>query len=243
MAEDRVGAPDAAPDPRPDAALDAALGAEPTAASDSSAPPSLADIAWTGAITAVKAAIVALAVDAAVNSHQPRFEGKAMKVRAIGYVGTLLVVPAVWRLRGRRERYPRELDLLVALPILADAGGNAVGIYQRAHVDDAIHFANGALLSGVVGTLAAPRARTAWEAGAFAAAIGMATAAAWELFEWTAYKLGARGMDLNYDDTMADLLETSAGAALGGLITLLRHPSRLRRIPGRPGDPIVRRDA
>jgi hypothetical protein len=50
-------------------------------------------------------------------------------------------------------------------------------------------------------------------------------------------------MDLSYDDTMADLLETSAGAVLGGLITLLRHPTRLRRIPGRPGDPIVRRDA
>jgi hypothetical protein len=206
-------------------------------------PPALSDVAWTAAITAVKAAIVALAVDAAVNSHQPRFQGKAMKVRAVGYIGTLLVVPLAWRLRGRKERYPRELDLLVALPLLADAGGNAVGIYQRAHVDDAIHFANGALLAGVVGTLATPRARTAWEAGAFAAAAGTATAAAWEMFEWVAMKLGARGMDLDYDDTMADLIETSAGALLGGAITLLRHPTRLRRIPGRPGDPIVRSGA
>jgi hypothetical protein len=41
---------------------------------------------------------------------------------------------------------------------------------------------------------------------------------------------------------MADLIETSAGAALGGLITLLRHPSRLRQVPGRPGDPIVEGD-
>jgi hypothetical protein len=203
-------------------------------------PPSLGDLAWAGAITGVKAAIIALAADAAINSHQPRFEGKAMKVRALGYVGALFVVPAFWRLRGRKERYPRELDLLVALPLLADAGGNAVGIYQRAHVDDAIHFANGALLAGVVGTLATPRTRTAWEAGAFAASLGVATAAAWEIFEWTALKLGARGMDLSYDDTMADLIETSAGALLGGAITLLRHPTRLRRIPGRMHDPIVR---
>jgi hypothetical protein len=46
-------------------------------------------------------------------------------------------------------------------------------------------------------------------------------------------------MDLTYDDTMADLIETSAGAVLGGLVTLLRHPARLRRVPGRAGDRIV----
>jgi hypothetical protein len=206
-------------------------------------PPALSDVGWTAAITAVKAAIVALAVDAAVNSHQPRFRGKAMKVRAVGYIGALLVVPVAWRLRGRQEPYPRELDLLVALPLLADASGNAVGIYQNAHVDDAIHFANGALLAGVVGAVAMPRTRTAWEAGTFAAAVGTAAAAGWEMFEWIAYKLGARGMDLSYDDTMEDLIETSAGALLGGLITLLRHPTRLRRVPGRRGDPIVDRTA
>ena len=204
-------------------------------------PPALSDVAWTAGITAVKSAIVALAVDAAVNSNQPRFSGKAMKVRALGYIGGLLVVPAAWRLRGMKEPYPRELDLLVALPLLADAGGNAIGIYQRAHVDDAIHFANGALLAGVVGAVAVPRSRTAWEAGTFAAAIGTAAAAGWEIFEWVAYRLGARGMDLSYDDTMEDLVETSAGALLGGLITLLRHPTHLRRVPGASGDPIVKR--
>jgi hypothetical protein len=207
-------------------------------------PPALADVGWVAAITTVKAAIVALAVDAFVNSDKPRFQGKAMKVRAIGYAGALLVVPAAWRALGRRrmERYPRELDLLVALPILADAGGNAVGMYQNAHVDDAIHFANGALLSGVVGALVAPRTRTAWEAGTAAASVGVAAAAGWEIFEWVAMKLGARGMDLSYDDTMADLVETSAGAILGGVVTLLRHPTALRRVPGRAGDPIVTRN-
>ena len=202
-------------------------------------PPALSDVAWAASITAVKSAVIALAVDAFVNSHQPRFSGKAMKVRAIGYAGTLLVVPVLWRLRGRRQPYPRELDLLVSLPILADAGGNAIGMYQNAHVDDAIHFANGALLAGVIGSLAQPRTRTAWEAGAVATAVGVTAAAGWEIFEWVANKLGARGMDLSYDDTMEDLIETSAGAVLGGLVTLLRHPARLRRIPGRADDPIL----
>jgi hypothetical protein len=218
-------------------------GVTATTAATATRPPGLADVGWIAAIAGVKATIVALAVDAFVNSHKPRFQGKAMKVRAVGYAGALLIVPTVWRAIGRRERYPRELDLLVALPILADAGGNAVGMYQNAHVDDAIHFANGALLAGVVGTLVQPRTRTAWEAGTAATSIGVAAAAGWEIFEWVAMKLGARGMDLSYDDTMADLVETSAGAVLGGFVTLLRHPVALRRIPGRAGDPIVTRRA
>ncbi len=206
-------------------------------------PPKPADVAWVAAIAVVKATIVALAVDAFVNSESPRFRGKAMRVRAIGYTGALLIVPIAWRARGRgngrAEAYPRALDLAVALPLLADAGGNAVGIYQRAHVDDAIHFANTALATAVVGAVAIPRTRTAWEAAGFAAMAGIAASAVWEMAEWIAMKLGADGMDLTYDDTMADLIEGSAGAVLGGVITLLRHPSRLRQIPGRRDDPIV----
>ena len=202
-------------------------------------PPTAGDIAWLASITAVKATIIALAIDAFRNSNSPRFSGKAMRVRAVGYGASLFVVPLVWRLRGRTEAYPRELDLAVALPLLADAAGNAVGIYQRAHVDDAIHFANGALLTAVVGALASPRTRTPWEAAGVATAVGVAAAGAWEMGEWVGLKLGAKGMDLSYDDTMEDLIETSAGALLGGFITLLRHPARLRQVPGRQGDPIM----
>jgi hypothetical protein len=209
------------------------------AAPRTAAPPTVADIAWVASITAVKATIIALAIDAFRNSNSPRFSGKAMRVRAVGYAASLFVVPLAWRLHGRKEAYPRELDLAVAVPLLADAAGNAVGIYQRAHVDDAIHFANGALLTAVVGALASPRTRTPWEAAGVATAVGVAAAGAWEMGEWVGLKLGAKGMDLSYDDTMEDLIETSAGALLGGFITLLRHPSRLRQVPGRPGDPIM----
>ena len=52
-------------------------------------------------------------------------------------------------------------------------------------------------------------------------------------------KLGAKGMNLTYDDTMADLIETTGGAVLGGLVTLLRHPARLRQLPGRGPDDLV----
>jgi hypothetical protein len=61
------------------------------------------------------------------------------------------------------------------------------------------------------------------------------------MLEWVASKFGATGMDLTYDDTMEDMIETSAGAILGGIVTLLRHPARLRRVPGRADDPVVAR--
>ena len=89
-----------------------------------------------------------------------------MRLRAIGYAGGMLVVPVAWRVLGRRDPYPRELDLAITIPLLVDAGGNAIGIYRRAHVDDLIHFADGALVSSVVGALATPRVRTSWEAAA-----------------------------------------------------------------------------
>ena len=206
------------------------------------APPTPSDVAWTAAIGAAKAAVVALAIDAWVNSSAPRYTGKAMRFRAVGYAAGLLAVPVAWRLRGRPEPFPRELDMAVTLPLLVDAGGNAIGIYQHAHVDDLIHFADGATLASVVGALATPRVRTSWEAAGVAALAGMAAAGAWEIGEWIGFKLGARGMDLSYDDTMTDLAETMSGALLGAVITLLRHPSRLRRIPGGATDPVVRRD-
>lgn len=204
-------------------------------------PPTVGDLGWTIAITAAKSTVIALAVDAFLNSSAPRYRGKGMRLRAIGYALGMSIVPVAWRVRGRRDPYPRELDLAITVPLLIDAGGNAVGIYRRAHVDDLIHFADGAILSAVVGALATPRVKTPWEAAGAGAAVGAAAAGIWEIGEWVGLKLGAKGMDLSYDDTMTDLIETMAGAALGGVITLLRHPTRLRRLPGAPGDPVIER--
>ena len=222
--------------PRTDA-TDDPVASPPNA--DDARPPSPMDVAWVAAISAAKATVVALAIDAFVNSDSPRYSGKAMKIRAIGYTGGLLLVPIAWRLAGRQGEYPRELDLAVTVPLLIDAGGNAVGLYQRAHVDDLVHFADGALLASVVGALATPRVKTSWEAAGVAVMAGTAAAGVWELAEWIGLKLGARGMSLSYDDTMTDFAETAAGALVGGLVTLLRHPSRLRHVPGRPADPVV----
>ena len=112
-------------------------------------------LAW-AALVAMKATIVAVAIDATLRHDQPPYRGKAMQTRALGYVGATLLVPLAWRLLPGRGRYPRGLDLAISTPLLLDAIGNAAGIYQRKRIDDVVHLANGAIVAGVAGAVVAP---------------------------------------------------------------------------------------
>jgi hypothetical protein len=182
------------------------------------------------AIAAAKSATIACAVYALLHADSPRLRGKGIRTRAVGYAGGLVLVPAIWSLLPNRGRYPRTLDLAVTIPLLLDAGGNALGKYQEAHVDDLVHIANAAIVSGVVGALAAPNVDERWQAAGIGAGVAVAGATIWELAEYGALQLGANGMDLTYEDTMADLAEGLLGAALGALFTLTRVPrSRAER--------------
>jgi hypothetical protein len=62
---------------------------------------------------AVKVALVALLVFAVVRRDLPQFESKAVVGRALTYPIAALIVPAVWLLRGRRGRYPYDVDVLI----------------------------------------------------------------------------------------------------------------------------------
>ena len=56
------------------------------------------------------------------------------------------------------------------------------------------------------------------------AGVSIAAGSAWELVEYGAMRLGANGMDLTYDDTMADLFDGWVGALAGAAFTLTRVP-------------------
>jgi hypothetical protein len=184
----------------------------------------IVESALTAAIVVAKAATIGFAVDAFVNADSARLRGKAIRTRAFGYVGALFVVPVLWSLVPDRGRYPRALDLAVTIPLLLDAGGNALGLYEEAHIDDVVHVANSAIVSGVAGALFAPKVDDRWQAALIGAGVSITAEAAWELAEYGAMKMGADGMDLTYDDTMADLAEGFLGAAIGALFTLSRVP-------------------
>jgi hypothetical protein len=176
------------------------------------------------AIVATKAATLACAVDALVNADSDRLRGKAIRTRAIGYTLGLFLVPLIWRILPDRGRYPRGLDLAVTTPLLIDAAGNALGLYEEAHLDDVVHFLNAAIVSGVAGALFAGRVERPWHAALAGTGTAIAAETAWEIAEYAAMKAGADEMDLGYADTMADLAESALGAIAGGFITWLRMP-------------------
>jgi hypothetical protein len=175
-------------------------------------------------LVAAKAVTVAFGIDALLHANSPRFAGKAMRLRAIGYIGSLFIVPVAWRLLPNHGRYPRGLDTAVTIPLLLDAAGNGLGIYEDAHVDDIVHFANAAIAAGVAGALVAPQVDERWHAAVVATALATSAAAVWEIMEYAAMRMGANGMNLSYADTMDDLIESSLGAVVGGLFTLTRVP-------------------
>lgn len=187
-------------------------------------PPSWLDRALDASILAAKAATLACAVDAFVNADSPRLRGKAIRTRAIGYTAGLALVPVIWRLLPERGRYPRGLDLAVTLPLLIDAGGNALGLYEEAHLDDVVHFLNAGIVAGIAGALFATRTDEPWQAALAGTGTAVAAETGWEIAEYLAMRAGADGMDLTYKDTMADLAESSLGAVIGGIVTWLRMP-------------------
>jgi hypothetical protein len=217
--------------PRPNddpetAATDAPERSGADAAADrlSVSPPSWLDRALEVAIVAGKAATIACAIDGFVNADSPRLRGKAIRTRAFGYTAGLFLVPVIWRLLPDRGRYPRGLDLAVTVPLLLDAGGNAVGLYEKAHIDDAVHFLNAAIVSGVGGALFATQTDEPWQAALAGTGAAIAGETAWEVAEYVALKAGANGMNLTYEDTMEDLAESALGAIAGGIVTWLRMP-------------------
>jgi hypothetical protein len=174
---------------------------------------------------AAKTATVGFAIDAWINHTSPRLRGKAIRTRAIGYSASLLLVPLAWRfLPGPRDPYPRGLDLAVTMPLLADAAGNAFGIYDRIRIDDAVHTANAALLAGVTGSLIAPHVDEPWQAALAGGAFAIAGETLWETMEYVAWRLGQDGMDLTYEDTMDDIIGTWIGAVVGAAYILTRAP-------------------
>ena len=174
---------------------------------------------------AAKLATVGFGIDALINHASPRLRGKAIRTRAVGYTAALLLVPVAWRLLpGERGPYPRTLDLAVTGPLLADAAGNAFGVYERARIDDAVHAANAAILAGIGGSLIAPHVDEPWQAALAGGALAIAGETMWETLEYVAWRLGQDGMDLTYEDTMDDIIGTWIGAVVGALYIATRAP-------------------
>jgi len=170
--------------------------------------------------TVAKITAVGLSLYPLAAPDRPQFRGKAMRPRAIAYPMIPLAVPVTWLRRGRPAPYPHAADLLLSLPVILDAGANAVDIYRRVrNFDLLVHTVNAFVGAIVFGAALAPLMPNRWSSAALATSLGISMAAIWELAEFTALKSGEDGLELTYENTMLDIATSSLGAAAAGIVT------------------------
>lgn len=185
-----------------------------------------ARIAGYGTLAATKGITIALTVESVIRPHQAKYRGKAMRIRALGYGAGLALVPAAWLATGRREPYPIAADLAVSVPLLIDAAGNWLGIYDAARIDDLVHGVNAASLSTLFGAVASPHLPSREAAAAATLAFGIVGELLFDGMEYVAEWLGFDGLGLSPEDTMADVAAATIGATLAAAITWARWAPR-----------------
>lgn len=149
--------------------------------------------------------------------------GKAPLARALTYPLAALVVPiGWWSWRARpRPRYPHAADALIGLPFVVDLAGNVPDLYDRiGWWDDANHLWNWALLCLGVGLLLrrSPRVTDRRVLAGLVAGFGGLSIIWWEAAEYVAFIRNSTELDTAYTDTLGDLLLSSTGGIVAGLL-------------------------
>ena len=158
-----------------------------------------------------------------------------------------LALAVVVVLAARLANLPRIYDLAVIVSLALTQGGEALGLYDTWDwYDRVVHFIVPMLTSQVIylclarlEVLPDPRQETLsrHDAGMFVVtfALGLATGALWEIFEWASD--GIFGSDLSQGnvDTVGDLIADASGSFAGGALMVLwsrRGWGSVRRVPG-----------
>ena len=83
---------------------------------------------------ALRALIVAFAVEALLAQSDPRFAGKGIAVRDLILAGAALtlVIPTLHAVRGRGKPYPLVADCLLLSVMALDMAGNSFDLYEQA---------------------------------------------------------------------------------------------------------------
>jgi uncharacterized membrane protein YjdF len=173
-------------------------------------------------------ATVAQLLVATFVSGLEQFEGKAFGSRLVVYPLMMLAVPAGYaihrRVTGSTDPLPWAGFALIMAPFLIDVTGNTLDLYDSVvWWDDLNHFVNWFLLSAGIGVLLSrTRVSPPWALGWLVAGAGAMLAIGWELGEWYAFIRNGTELDTAYQDTLGDEALGTLGAALAGLMTVMR---------------------
>lgn len=178
---------------------------------------------------AVKVLLVLFLLHAVAFPDLEQYQGKGMGWRLVLYPLTVLIVPAIWWLRGRRPTpYPHHIDLVVALPFLLDTAGNTFNLFDTiTWWDDFMHLLNWIPWVMVAGFIARYRALGRLNVALLAWGYGAITHILWEEGEFLAFVQDNPGESTGaYRDTMGDLILSLAGGMIGAVLlaTVLWEP-------------------
>jgi hypothetical protein len=165
----------------------------------------------------VKAAVIGFALVPVVRPESSHFAGKAMRVRALLYPATTLLIPATWLLAGRPSPFPVWADIALGLPFAIDAGANVFGLFAIRGFDAIPHFTGWFFLSIAFGLAVAPLVGDRWITFGLVLGFGAVVDILWEASEYLMMRSGASGLQLTYENTIQDLVLSLAGAALAAL--------------------------
>jgi hypothetical protein len=171
---------------------------------------------------AVKAAFAVLLIMVALGHDWPQLQGKAVGLRLVFYPLSALVVPVTWWLRGRRGRYPHDVDALLVAPFAIDLAGNLLNLFDSVSWwDDANHLVNWALLVAAVGRLLRRTTLAQLVRIGLATGFGAVAAILWELGEYVTFVQHSTERFTAYRDTMGDEALGLTGSVVGAWLSSL----------------------
>lgn len=172
-------------------------------------------------LAAAKAAILSVALISVAVPALHEFSGEAMSGRIAVYTCGVLVLPAVWLVRGRRA-YPLAADWFLTVPLLFDLIGNSFHLYGNIdHYDDTAHLIGLAFTAAFAATSLRSRVQGRLGLAGVAVAGGLAIGILIEMVEYVLFSHpAATGLEA-YRDTVGDLSMDLLGAAIAGALILL----------------------
>jgi glycopeptide antibiotics resistance protein len=100
-----------------------------------------------------------------------------------------------------------------------DLLGNLVNLFDTIdQFDDFLHFANWTFLVAAFVLFLSPYVLARWNLVMLGSGLGAMAIIAWEAVEWVIQEMGTTGLQLTYDDTVGDLVLSTAGGILGAVL-------------------------
>jgi len=169
----------------------------------------------------VKISVVLLILLPLISPHLPQFQGKAMGARMIMYPIATLIVPFLWLILGKRERFPHIIDILFVLPFLIDTLGNTLNFYNTTeYFDRCAHYLNWLLITIAFGSAVSVLSISRLNVLGLSIGFGSATHILWEIGEYIVMMMGASGLQLTYNDTIDDLILSFLGTLTASILVV-----------------------